>query len=118
MSDEQPTTAAATSDAPPDAGADSIAALQASLAAERAALMRLRAAVQAGLPADWADRLRGDSDDDLARDAAQLAARLKPREYGVPPPTTGAPARLDIAAMSPAEVRRHERELLRLARGR
>jgi len=117
MHDEQSNTPETTAAPPPDAGAETIAALQASLASERAALVRLRVAVQAGLPADWAERLRGESEDDLARDAAQVAAQLKPRAYGVPPPAAGAPARLDIAALSPAEVRRHERELLRLARG-
>ncbi len=47
-------------------------------AAHRSELMRLRVASAKGLSAELADRLRGDSEDELADDADRLLALLTP----------------------------------------
>lgn len=52
--------------------------------------MRLRVALRMSLPEDWADRLRGDTEDDLVADAKKLAQYI-PKGETPPPPKPGVP---------------------------
>lgn len=82
------------------------------LATERAARLRLDVATRKGLPAELVDRLRGDDQAALEKDADQLLAFVKkPGGPGVPPPGGGGtPPALDISKMTPAEIRKARAE--------
>ncbi len=87
--------------------------LSAELAAAQNAARRLRVAYECGLPLALAERLVGDTDVELAQDAARLTGLLKPATPGVPPaPATMSPPRADLLSLSPEEVRKHKKELM------
>ena len=96
--------------------AERASALERDLQAATLATVRLRVAAQSGLPLELAERLQGNDESALQEDAKRLAQYLKPREYGVPPPSGGTPAQLDISQMTPEEIRQHEAELLKRLR--
>lgn len=79
--------------------------------AVRSEAMRARVALVKGLPGDLADRLRGQSEDELSEDADRLLALLKP----------SGPARFgDVdqgVRTSPPAANRDERETARLLFG-
>jgi hypothetical protein len=79
------------------------------LAAERLNNLRLKVASQKGIPPDLVDRLRGEDQTAMEKDADALLAFLKPATGpGVPPPSrNGQPARLDIESMTPEEIRKN-----------
>lgn len=83
--------------------------------AARAAL-RLQVAARVGLPLALADRLRGDDEAAIERDAAQLLAALPksaPPAAAVPPLPQGAgEVRLD--ALTPAQIRERAADLWRV----
>lgn len=47
--------------------------------------MRLRIALRTSLPEEWADRLRGDTEEALVADAKNLAKYITPMSDGAPP---------------------------------
>ncbi|MFB7634373.1 hypothetical protein ACFC0M_25970 [Streptomyces sp. NPDC056149] len=72
-----------------------LADVQSELSASRAKLVRYEAAEKAGIPLAHADRLKGETPEDLAADAAQLAQALAPARPLVksrPKPLVGAGA--------------------------
>lgn len=82
---------------------------EAELKAERLARLRLEVAGKKGIPVDLVDRLKGESLEDMEKDAESLLQFLKPKEGpGVPPPPKrpGAPATLDLSKMTPEEIRK------------
>lgn len=84
----------------------------AELAQERTARLRMEVAAEAGLPAALAGRLRGDDREALVADAKALAELVKPvAPNGVPPVPPGGQDPLDLATMSPQEIRKHAQEL-------
>lgn len=84
------------------------------LTAERTERLRLSVAVKTGLPADLAARLRGATEEELLEDAKQLAQFMKPAEgAGVPPANSnGRPVKLDIANMTPEQIRQNRAKLM------
>ena len=81
---------------------------EAELAKERTARLRLEVAGRKGIPVDLVDRLKGETAEDMEKDADSLLAFLKPKEGpGVPPPAKrpGAPAETDLSKLTPAQVR-------------
>lgn len=85
------------------------------LKAERTRNLKMQVALQKGLPADLIDRLQGDDADAIAKDADTLLQFIKPASTpGVPPGNRNAqPSRLDIANMSPEEIRKNAGSLLK-----
>ncbi len=84
------------------------------LAAAELQSLRLRVAVENGLPMAFADRLQGGTAEELKADALKLAPHLKPTTPGVPPPVPGnPPPALDLSKMTPAQIREKESELWR-----
>jgi TolA-binding protein len=83
------------------------------LAAERRARLRLQVASSKGIPADLADRLQGETADEMAADADRMLEYLKPSEGpGVPPKKPGGGStKLDLESMSPEEIREKKGEL-------
>lgn len=83
------------------------------LAAERRARLRLQVASSKGIPADLADRLQGESAEEMAADADWMLEYLKPSEGpGVPPAKKGGGStKLDLESMSPGEIRQKKGEL-------
>lgn len=74
----------------------------------RAQAQRLQVATSKRLPAELAERLRGDTPEELAADADRLLALLKPIADGpgVPPPSGGRPAgKFDPRGKTAAEIR-------------
>lgn len=67
------------------AAADALAQLE----AERSANLRQRIALEKGLPANLVDRLRGDTEDDIAADADALLALVNAPRTPSPDPTQG-----------------------------
>lgn len=61
----------------------------AELQRERAASLRQRVALAKGLPADLVDRLRGDTESDIAADADALLALVNAPRTPLPDPTQG-----------------------------
>jgi hypothetical protein len=55
------------------------------LKAEKTNNLRLRVATSKGLPMELVDRLRGETEDDMTKDADALLAFLKPAEPKTPP---------------------------------
>lgn len=78
------------------------------LAAERLSNTRLAVAMKKGIPADLANRLQGDTAEDIAVDADRLLAFLKPASGpGVPPaPRTSQPMAVDWEKLDPAQIRK------------
>lgn len=80
------------------------------LEASQRGLLRARVAALKNIPFALSDRLVGDTQEDLERDADALAMFLKPaapQSPGVPPPPGGsAPQPLDISRMTPEEIRK------------
>lgn len=93
---------------------------EAELKTERTNNLRMKVALSKGLPAELIDRLRGDDEESLVKDADSLLSLFKPAEQprqapGVPPSRGGKPARLDIEGMTPAQIREHKEALYRQA---
>lgn len=84
-----------------------LAALEGDLTKERAEKQRLQVASAKQLPDDLADRLRGETREELEADADRLLAYLKPKSGpGVPPPSGGGkPPVIDLNSMTPAQIR-------------
>lgn len=82
---------------------------QKELSQEKVNNMRLKVAASKGLPADLVDRLRGETEEDLLKDADSLLAFMKPAEprQGVPPiGRGGASPVINLATETdPAKVR-------------
>jgi len=81
--------------------------------------MRMRAASSKNLPLDLADRLRGDTEDEIAEDADRLLSFIQANQPqpqsgpGVPPASrNGQATRLDITKMTPEEIRKNKQALL------
>ena len=82
---------------------------EAELKAERTARLRLEVAGRKGIPVDLVDRLKGETAEDMEKDADSLLAFLKPQgPPGVPPPAKrpGAPVETDLSKMTPEEIRK------------
>ena len=86
---------------------------EAELKAERLARLRLEVAGRKGIPVDLVDRLKGETAEEMEKDAATLLSFLKPKEGpGVPPPGGGGgtpPGALDFSKMTPEEIRKATR---------
>jgi len=88
----------------------------AELKRERAERMRSSVALSKGLTPDLAARLQGDDEAALAADADKLlvqvqAAAKRAEGPGVPPaPQGGRPVQVDLANMSPEQVREYYRK--------
>lgn len=82
------------------------------LASERLANLRMKVAASKGIPADMADRLLGQDEAALQKDADRLLVHLKPATGpGNPPPSNGGSGgKLDLTTMSAAEVRKARAE--------
>lgn len=91
---------------------------EAELKAERVERLRLDVALRKGLPVELAARLRGETADALEKDADALLPLLKPKSPGVPPGGPGGkPAgALDLASMTPAQIREKSADILKQAR--
>lgn len=84
------------------------------LKAERLNNTKMQVALQKGLPAELIGRLQGDSEEALAKDADILLQFVtKPASApGVPPANRNSqPAKLDIANMTPDEIRKNAAKL-------
>jgi hypothetical protein len=85
------------------------------LNAERLRATRMKIAAAKGIPLDLADRLVGEDEEALKKDADRILAYLKPASGppGVPPPSNGGQSgNLDITKMSPEEIRKNRGKLL------
>lgn len=84
------------------------------LNAERTERLRLKVASAKGIPAEFADRIKGSTEEEMAADADKVKALLKPAEGpGVPGTTNGggsATTLKDIKDMTPAQVREAARK--------
>lgn len=81
--------------------------------------MRMRVASAKNLPLDLADRLRGDTEDEIAEDADRLLSFIQANQPqpqsgpGVPPASrNGKATQLDITKMTPEEIRQNKQALL------
>ncbi len=86
-----------------------LAAIEGDLTKERHTNARLQVASAKKLPAELADRLRGETQEELSADADRLLAFLKPASGPGVPPTGGSgtaskPA-VDLSKMTPAQIR-------------
>ncbi len=91
-----------------------LAAIEGDLTKERHTNQRLQVASAKKLPPELADRLRGDTPEELSADADRLLAFLKPATGPGVPPTGGSgsggkPA-LDTSKMSAADIRKARAE--------
>lgn len=92
---------------------------EAELKAERTSRLRLQVAASKGLPVALADKLTGDDETALGKDADALLALITEAAKshlgpGVPPATSGGkPVAADINTLTPAEIRAKRDELLR-----
>jgi predicted RNase H-like nuclease (RuvC/YqgF family) len=89
------------------------AELERSLSKERHTNQRLKVASDKKLPSELADRLRGDTEEELASDADRLLAFLKPVSGpGVPPTGGGGSGKpvVDLSKMSAADIRKARAE--------
>lgn len=93
---------------------------EAELKAERVERLRLDVALRKGLPVELAARLQGETAEALEKDADVLLPLLilKPKSPGVPPGGPGGkPAgALDLASMTPAQIREKSADILKQAR--
>jgi hypothetical protein len=81
---------------------------EAELKTERTTRLRLQVAGKKGIPADMAERLRGETAEEMEADADSLLAFIKPATGpGVPPPGPrgGQPATLDFSKLTPEQIR-------------
>jgi len=89
-------------------------ALETDLAKERAEKQRLKVAGEKKLPSELADRLRGDTAEELEADADRLLAFLKPSTGPGVPPTggtgAGRAATLDLSKMTAEQIRKARAE--------
>ena len=87
-----------------------LAALEGDLAKERSTNQRLKVASEKKLPSELADRLRGETPEELSADADRLLAWFKPAAGPGVPPTggggSGGKPAVDLSKMTPAEVRK------------
>lgn len=68
---------------------DELATLKAQITADKVTGLRIKAAVTAGIPEFFADRLSGETYDDLVADAKKIASLLPtPPASGLPRPTS------------------------------
>lgn len=81
--------------------------------------MRMRVASSKNLPLDLADRLRGETEDEISEDADRLLSFIQANQPqpqsgpGVPPASrNGQATRLDISKMTPEEIRQNKQALL------
>lgn len=81
---------------------------QTQLETERKLHLRLSVAMGAGLPAELAERLVGDTKEEMQADAATLQGLVKPVPGpGQAPPVKGQPTKaVDFSKMTPAEIRK------------
>jgi hypothetical protein len=83
----------------------------AELKQERLERLRLKVVMTKGLPTEMADRLKGETEEELTKDADALTALMKPQQQdqpkgkGVPPVSGGKPVTTDLSKMTPAEIR-------------
>lgn len=87
--------------------------------AARMKALRLEVATKAGIPAELAGKLDGETEEELADDAERLKAFLREDAPGIPPSGdggAGSPSTLDIESMTPAEIREHADDLIEQAR--
>jgi hypothetical protein len=83
---------------------------QGELKTERVNNLRLRVASSKGLPAELVDRLRGETEDELTKDAESLLAFVKntTQDKGVPPPPKGGSnSAFDFSTATPQAIREH-----------
>ncbi len=87
---------------------------EAELRMERLARLRLQVATMKGIPVAMADRLRGETEEELLKDADVLLPLLRPVEGpGVPPAGRGGQAqKFDLTTMSPEEIRKNRAAIL------
>ena len=86
---------------------------QKDLLKEKANNLRLKVATSKGLPGELVDRLRGETEDELSKDADTLLALVKPaNSKGVPPPTAGGQnVKFDyLTETDPAKIREQTRK--------
>lgn len=82
---------------------------------ERTARLRLDVTLRSGLPAEFAGRLVGTTEQELLADAEKVKGFIKPTTPGTPPapPRNGAQATFTAEQMSDPEwVLKHEKEIL------
>lgn len=82
--------------------------LQSELKTEKVNNLKLRVASSKGLPAELVDRLRGETEEDLTKDADSLLAFVKvtTQDKGVPPPPKGGSnTAFDFSNASPQAIR-------------
>lgn len=91
---------------------------EAELATERTARLRLNAALKAGLPAEFAGRLMGTTEEELLADAQTLLPLVRPTTPGAPPAGTRTPPAFTADQLrDPDFVRKNKAEILKQARG-
>jgi len=86
---------------------------QKELSAERLGGLRLRVATSKGLPLELVERLRGETEEEIAKDADGLLALVKePQSRGLPPHRrNGQPATFDfLTETDPARIREAVRQ--------
>ncbi len=86
---------------------------QKELSAEKLGSLRLRVATSKGLPLELVDRLRGESEEEIAKDADGLLALVKePQSHGLPAHRrSGEPAKFDfMTETDPAKIREAVRQ--------
>lgn len=85
------------------------------LQAERTERLRLQVATSKGLPVDLAGRLTGSTEQELSEDADRLLQFIKPASGPGVPPSGGPrqPARMNLADMSPDEIRKNRDKIWR-----
>ncbi len=84
------------------------------LKTERLEKLRLKVAAKKKLPPEMAERLKGDTEEEMEKDADQMLQFLKPQSGpGVPPPSRGGGAtQFDLKNMSPEEIRKNKDKIL------
>lgn len=92
---------------------------EAELAVERAKLLRLKVAGEKGIPLAMADRLRGETEEEMVADAEALLPLLKPAEGpGIPPVKKGGESqKFDLESMSPEEIRENRDAIMQQEAG-
>lgn len=87
----------------------------AELEKERLERIRLNVALKTGLPAEFAGRLMGKTEEELTADAATLLPLVRPQTPGNPPAPSRAPTTAFTAEQlrDPAFVRKNKAEILK-----
>lgn len=79
---------------------------------EKSARLRFEAAAEAGVPAALASRIQGEDKAAMAKDAKSLLEFLKPaNKLGMPPAPDGGEDTLDLASMTPEDIRKNAKKL-------